>query len=409
MIKYGYMKRVRRFDRKIVIGVTVLIIVLLTVVSAIVFLKLYYKPVAKLVNVSVKIEPSKSPEKPSQPTIHMVAMGDMLAHDTIIANAKTDAGYDFKKYFTNIRPTYDKADVVFCNQEGLSAGEQFGISGYPSFNAPMQFSSDLQSGAGCNVINLANNHMGDKGTNAINATIDNWANLKPLAISGANKSADDQNKVSYATVNGIKIGFVSFMDFNNNKSIPSYAVDNYHDTALVNRLVTEARANSDVVIVSMHWGIEDSNTISVDQQNQVNLLSSLGVDLVIGTGPHVLQKEQIITRPDGGKMVVWYSLGNMLSSQLNIYQLMGGIAQFDIVKTADKKVTINNLAFTPTYMHYEWTAAQANNSDLMARKNAMIYLLDSATEPLSRSLFNTTVAEQKQYVINTIGTEVNIK
>jgi poly-gamma-glutamate synthesis protein (capsule biosynthesis protein) len=402
-------KTIKIHSKKIIIVIIAVILIIAISAGCLWYANYIHKTVIATKKADNSSNNVTVPEIPKQPTIHMVAMGDMLAHDSVIANAKTDSGYDFTKFFTNIKPTYKNADVVFCNQEGLSAGEQFGISGYPSFNAPTQFSADLQSGAGCNVINLANNHMGDKGVNAINATIDNWANLKPLAISGANKGVDDQNKVSFAIVNGIKIGFVSFMDFNNNKSIPAYAVNNYHDSALVSRLVTDARANADVVIVSMHWGVEDSNTVSADQQNQVNLLSSLGVDLIIGTGPHVLQKQQTVTRPDGGKMVVWYSLGNMLSTQLNINQLIGGIAQFDIVKTADKKVLIENLSFTPTYMHYEWTAAEANAGNLLARKNAMIYLLDSAADPLSRSLFNTTVAEQKQYVIDTIGPEVTIK
>ena len=345
----------------------------------------------------------------SDPVIHIAAMGDMLAHDTIIANAKTSDSYDFTKYFTNIKSAYKDANVVFCNQEGLSAGDQYGISGYPSFNAPTKFSADLQSGAGCNVINLANNHMGDKGVNATNTTIDNWAALKPLAVSGANKSVADQEKVSFAEVNGIKIGFVSFADFNNNKSTPDYSINIYHDDALLRRLITQARAGADVVIVSMHWGVEDSSMVSTDQINMANELSLLGVDVIIGTGPHVLQKVQTITRNDGGKTIVWYSLGNMLSSQLNIPELIGGIATFDITKSTDNKITITNLAFTPTYMHYEWTTTQAANNDLLARKNAMIYLLSAAAEPLSRSLFNTTVAEQKQYVVDVLGSEVTVK
>jgi len=251
--------------------------------------------------------------------------------------------------------------------------------------------------------------MGDKGVAATDATIDVWARLNPLVISGANKSADDQNQVKIATANGVRIGFISFADFNNNKSTPAYSVNNYHDEALVRNLVTQARDNADVVIVSMHWGTEDSNTVNSDQRAQVELLSSLGVDVIIGTGPHVLQKVETVSRNDGGKMVVWYSLGNMLSSQLNINELIGGIAQFDITKTGDKKATIYNLSFAPTYMHYEWTASQAASGDLLARKNAMIYLLSDAAEPLSKSLFNTTVAAQKQYVIDTIGPEVSVK
>ncbi len=352
--------------------------------------------------------PTPTAVKTELPVINLAAMGDMLAHDTIIANAKTGSSYDFGKYFSNIRSSYQDSDVVFCNQEGLSAGEQYGISGYPSFNAPTKFASDLQSAAGCNVINLANNHMGDKGVAAIGATIDIWNGLKPLAFSGANKSSADQQKVSYFTKNGIKVGFVSFADFNNNASTPSYSINLYHNESLVRQLVGEARANADVVIVSMHWGVEDSAAISSDQRNAVNLLSSLGTDIVIGTGPHVLQPVETVTRPDGGKMVVWYSLGNMLSSQLKITELIGGIAKMAITRGSDSKITISGLTFTPTYMHYEWTAQQAANGDLLARHNAMIYLLKDAAVPLSKSLFNTTVAEQKQYVINTLGPEVAV-
>lgn len=350
-----------------------------------------------------------TPQVTDQPqTLRISAMGDMLAHDTIIANAKIDNGYDFAHYFTNIKQSYADSDLVFCNQEGLSSGESYGISGYPTFNAPTQFAIDLSS-VGCNVINLANNHMGDKGANAVNATLDVWAGLKPKLIAGANKSADDQKKISLTEVNGLKIAFLAFADFNNNKSIPSYSV-NLYDTALVTELVSEARQTADVVLVSMHWGIEDSTVVSATQKSEVSLLASLGVDVIIGTGPHVLQPVEIVDRPDGGKMTVWYSLGNMLSSQLKVIELIGGIASFDITKDENNKIIVDNLAFVPTYMHYEWTKTEEANSDLLARKNVNIYLLSEAAEPLSRSLLNTTVDEQKAYFVKTIANnQVSIK
>lgn len=352
---------------------------------------------------------SEITEKSKQSIIHFAAMGDMMTHDTIIANAKSGDNYDFSKFFANIRSSYQDSDVVFCNQEGLSSGETYGISGYPSFNAPTKFAKDLQSGAGCNLINLANNHMGDKGVDAVNDTVNLWQGLKPLGFSGANLDGDMQNQVSYFGLNGIKVGFVAFTDFNNNQDTPTYAVNNYHDETLVRKLVTDARANADLVVVSMHWGVEDSNIVSVDQQSEVALLSSLGTDVIIGTGPHVLQKIQTIDREDGGKTITFYSLGNMLSSQLLAKELIGGVAKFDITKSDSDKIVISNLTFVPTYMHYEWTTAQEANGDLLARKNAMIYLLKESAEPLSKSLLNTTVDEQKQYVMNTLGSDITVQ
>ncbi len=348
-------------------------------------------------------------EKPEQNIIHFAAMGDMMAHDTIIANAKSEDGYDFAKFFANIRPSYQDSDVVFCDQEGLSSGEAYGISGYPSFNAPTKFAKDLQSGAGCNLIKLANNHMGDKGADAINETISLWQGLKPLGFSGANSDINMQNRVSYFEKNSIKVGFVAFADFNNNQDTPSFAVNNYHDETLVRKLVSDARANADLVIVSMHWGVEDSNIVSADQQMQVDLLSSLGADVIIGTGPHVLQRVQAAKKDDGSKTIIFYSLGNMLSSQFQTKELVGGIAKFDITKTDDNIIVISNLAFVPTYMHYEWTTIQEANGDLLARKNAMIYLLKDSAVPLSKSLLNTTVDEQKQYVVDILGTDITIQ
>lgn len=342
-------------------------------------------------------------------TVHFAALGDMIAHDTINFNAKTESGYDYVKFFQNIRPAYDDADIIFCNQEGLSSGLDFGISGYPTFNAPTEFASGLSSGGGCNLINLANNHIGDKGTGAIARTLDVWSELPKYAVAGANKTENDQKQVKYFTIKDIKFSFLAFADFNNNSYLPGYAVNIYHNEELFDSLLAEARQNSDFVIVSMHWGTEDSQDLNNDQKSTVNKLANLGVDLVIGTGPHVLQKAEMINRVDGGNMLVWYSLGNMLSSQLNINQLTGGIAELDIEKTSDNKILVTNIQFTPTYMHYEWTNEEKNNYDLLARKNAMIYLMNDASGPLSRSLFNTNIAERLQYVRQTIGDEVAIQ
>lgn len=347
---------------------------------------------------------------PSETRIRVAAMGDMLAHDTIVANAKTANGYDFGKYFANIRSLYTDTDIVFCNQEGLSSGATYGITGYPAFNAPTEFASGLQSGAGCNLINLANNHMGDKGAAATNATVAEWESLQPLAYAGANRSEAEQNTVRYFTVKDIKFSFLAFADFNNNRATPAYNVNNYHDTALVNRLVQEARQKSDIVLVSMHWGTEDSAVPNSDQAQQVQQLAALGVDMVIGTGPHVLQPVAKVERPDGKQMTVWYSLGNMLSSQLNAPQLFSGIAHFNVVKNNESgQSTIDSLSFIPTYMHYEWTAAEQAQGNLLARTNVMIYPLSSAAEPLSKTRLNTTVEAQQAYIRSVLGPLVTVR
>ncbi len=350
--------------------------------------------------------------KQAQPTdtshrVQISAMGDMIAHDTITSNAKTTDGYDYTKYFQKIRPLYSASDVVFCNQESLSSGESFGISGYPAFNAPVKYAADLQT-AGCNVINLANNHMGDKGEAAVSATVAEWEKLKPLAAAGANRTANEQQAVRYFEKNGIKFAFLAFMDFSNNKAISAEAVNNYHDTALLEKLTREARANADVVLVSMHWGTEDESAVNDDQRAQVARLAEYGADIVIGTGPHVLQAYEQVARPDGGTMAVWYSIGNMLSSQLKLEELTGGVAQMSVRKDGSKLI-VEKPVFHPTFMSYEWTASEQTAGATDARKNPMIYPLEHAGDALKNMRMNATPESIRQQVQQTLGDSVLVK
>lgn len=343
----------------------------------------------------------------AEPVVHMSAMGDMIAHDTITANAKTGSGYDYTRYFQKIRPLYKSSDIVFCNQESLSAGEAYGISGYPAFNAPVTYATDLQK-VGCNVINLANNHMADKGQKPLDVTVAQWEKLKPLAYAGANRSEQEQQAVRYFEKNGIKFAFLAFADFSNNKDVTSYGLNIYHDEALVKTLTEQARKNADVVLVSMHWGDEDSHEVNQDQQAQVKKLANYGADVVIGTGPHVLQKAEYVTRPDGHKMLVWYSIGNMLSSQLTLDELTGGVAQWTVRKGKDQ-VVIEKPVFRPTYMSYEWSATEQAAGDTNARKNPMIYPLKDADSILQTMRMKTTAKEVKDSVQQTLGPDVVVR
>ncbi|MDR2336695.1 MAG: CapA family protein [Candidatus Nomurabacteria bacterium] len=350
---------------------------------------------------------STQPESPAETRLKMVALGDMLPHESVVNNAKIGDQYDFKKYFENIRPHYQDADVVFCNQEALSAGEQFGLSYYPSFNAPQTFTDGLFFGAGCNVISLANNHMGDKTTNAINATLDKWDELNPLAVAGANRNVDEQKVVKYFDVKGIKFAFLAFADYNNKKSTPSYAVNLYHDEDLFDAVLKEARANAEVVVVSMHWGNEDTDVLTNDQKKQAQKLANANIDVVIGTGPHVLQKTEWLKRADGKDMLIWYSIGNMLSSQLQENELTSCVAGFEIVKTKDV-VQIEKPTCLPTFMSYAWTKTEKQNEDLLKRHDLRLKLLKDSEVEIKAMYFDDDVKSRFLYIKNTLGEAVEV-
>ncbi len=337
--------------------------------------------------------------------VKFAAMGDMLAHDSVVAQAKKGDSYDFTSYFQNIRPLYNDADVVFCNPETPSGGSVLGVSGYPTFNAPTEFARDLSGAAGCSLINLATNHMFDKGQAGIDETRATWSALKPLAVSGANSNTEQQNAVSYFEKNGVKIAFVAFADFSNRKDVPAASLNLYHDKALVSRLLTEARANADAVIVSAHWGTEDSTVVNADQTAAAELFASLGADVVIGTGPHVLQKVSYITAADGRRTLVWYSLGNMLSSQLQINELTGGIARFTIRKQ-QSKVAVDTIRFDATFMSYDWSASDRAMERLSSRTNLRLDPLLHAKDRISTMFPDASLDERRAFIEQTLGNEI---
>jgi poly-gamma-glutamate capsule biosynthesis protein CapA/YwtB (metallophosphatase superfamily) len=329
----------------------------------------------------------------------LVAVGDNIPHETVNNAAKTSNGYNYAQFFEPVEKYIKKGDVRFCNSESAVAGEEFGISGYPTFNAPSAFARDLSS-VGCNVINLANNHVGDKGAEGISKTREVWESEQPLALSGANRNLSEQNQVSYAQKNGLKIAFVAFSELSNNTTLPSFSV-NMFDEDLVSKLLAEARSKADVVIVSAHWGTEDSSSVNETQKTWAKKLADQGADVVIGTGPHVLQPVEFIPT-ERGKTLVWYSLGNFLSSQLDINQLIGGIASVKISKK-NGHISFDEIKFLPTYMHYEWSTQEKASQDLLKRKNLKLYPLDSASDALSRSLHNTSADQELSKVKSIIN------
>lgn len=341
-----------------------------------------------------------APAQPEQPepagTIRFVATGDMIAHDSVNQNArKADGSYDYLPLMAKMKPFFDKADVSFCNQSTPAGGAEFGISGYPTFNAPVEFARGIEA-VGCNVINLGTNHTNDKGQPLIDATVKAWENRENiLAVAGANRSASEQNQNRFFTVKGMKFAFLSYTTYSNNTNLTPHGV-NMYSQELAAKQMKEARAENDFVIVSMRWGTEYSPEVNAEQDKIAQELANLGADVIIGHGPHVLEPVKRLEGRDGRETLVWYSLGNFLNTQLEIESLIGGFAVMDI-DLATKKVS--KIGFLPVYSHYEWTAAEKRANNLLARRSLQMLPLDEASQELFNKAQNpTTVAAQTERV-----------
>lgn len=337
--------------------------------------------------------------------VRVIATGDMIPHDAInIAAKQSDGSYEYSNMFGDMKTLFDNADVRFCNQATLAGGEKFGVSGYPKFNAPTEFSRDMAE-LGCNVVNTGSNHTNDFNQEVISASVNAWKGIpNVLAVTGANANADDKQKVRYFEKDGVKFAFVSYTTYSNEPSPNDYSVTMY-SKALAEKQLTEARTKADIVIVSMRWGTEYSPNVNAQQKQWANEVANLGADIVLGHGPHVLEPADVITLDDGRKSYVWYSLGNFFNAQLDPETLFNGIAVMDVDVTSKK---ITSVSYLPIYMHYEWNAADKAAGKLLTRKGFSMYTFEDGQAALEKSQNNTTFEEQKQRISETLNTLTQI-
>ncbi len=341
----------------------------LTLVIAFAFLSSWNEPQKKtesknfnaidIVPVTVLGE-AKESDKPPFNKISFIAVGDNIVHSTVLAdavdNAKgTDEEYDFKPSFDNVKDIIACADLAYINQESPFAGKERTYTGYPMFNSPDKVGVDLMD-LGFDIVNLANNHMLDRYAAGYQRTIDFWKEQENVTYIGGYENEEDYNNIRVIEKNGISIALLSYtygtngvnLDKGSEMIIP---LCDENGTSEIDRQTKKARDLADIVMVSIHWGYEDWFQPSDLQKKQMQVMVNNGVDVIIGTHPHVLQPMEWKERPDGGKTLVMYSLGNFLSGMLYVRNMVGGIAGFDIVKAGDDAF-ITQPYFIPTVCHY---------------------------------------------------------
>lgn len=285
--------------------------------------------------------------------VTIAAVGDNLIHNTLIAaGEQEDSSLDYTSLYANIKPDIEKADIAVIDQETVLGGSSFEYTGYPVFNSPWEV-GDAAIDAGFDIFACANNHIMDKGWAGIEKEIEYFSDKKVVQL-GVNADERAYNQITYYEKNGITFSLLNYTYGTNGIPLPEdkpWCV-NLLDKEKVTADIKEARANSDVVIVFPHWGTENSHDISDYQREYVKLFSDLGVDIVIGCHPHVLQPVEWVTNDSTGKkMLVYYSLGNFISHQIELDQLCGGIAQITVEKHGDE-IEISSAKLVPIVCHY---------------------------------------------------------
>ncbi|MFR6065481.1 MAG: CapA family protein [Eubacterium sp.] len=310
--------------------------------------------------------------------VSLVAVGDNLIHNTLIsAGEQEDGTLDYTSFYANIKNDISSADVAVINQETILGGSTFEYTGYPTFNSPWEIGTAAID-AGFDIFTCATNHSLDKGYSGIEQECKFFSEHPEVVHVGTNTSQEEYNSILYYEKNGIKFAIINYTYGTNGIPIPEgreWCV-NMMDKDKITTDVKAARENADVVIVFPHWGTENSTEVSDYQREYVSLFSELGVDIVIGTHPHVLQPVEWVTNETTGKkMLVYYSLGNFISHQTSLKQLCGGMAQIQIEKKGDE-VSITSAKLTPVVCWYKSTNGKYAFS---------VYKLSDYTEELGTS------------------------
>ena len=342
---------------------------------------------------------NNSEETPTDTTFTLTAIGDIMCHNTQYIDAYNDetGEYDFSYVFDDISLYTKTADICVGNLETTFAGEDVGYSSYPTFNTPDSLAYELKD-IGVDVLSTAGNHALDKGFNGLSRTIDvlNDADISHL---GTYKSKEEQDKTLIKYVKGIKIAFVNFTYGTNGIPIPSdkpYCVNLIDENLMKEQIDRAKEEEPDIIIACMHWGTEYKTTPSSTQEQLADFLFKNGVDIILGTHPHVLEpmEKRTVTLDDGSTKdgFVIYSLGNFIADQNAEYTRDSIILNIDITKHTDGKITIDNYEYVPIYMYKDTSKKKQKMKLLDINKNIYNYenYLD---DTISESLYNTLKSE----------------
>lgn len=299
-------------------------------------------------------EPTPEPKEPEEKRMSIVMVGDALIHGAIYMDASVNKTYTakdtykFGKMFKYIKPMIAKYDLRYYNQESIIGGGT--PQHYPRLNSPDAIGLDLLD-VGFNLVSLANNHSFDQGESGLKHSLKFWKKQANRAhTAGSYASAKERDTIPVYEQNGIKYAFLSYTIPTNGLSAPAgkeYYV-NVYDRKTVKQDVINARKNgAEVVMVAMHWGVEYTHVPNQEQKTEAKYLSKLGVNLVIGAHPHVIQPIEYV-----GNTLVIYSLGNFIAAQkvLGEEKQVGLMVGTNIV-VKDGKVSFEKTGFQLTYTY----------------------------------------------------------
>lgn len=329
-----------------------------------------------------------SPQKDSLYKLKLCFVGDIMGHDNQLRAAagklsnmksKVASDFDYTTCFQYVQPILKEADLAIGNLE-LTLNGKGRYTGYPMFRSPDVLAKYLKE-AGFDLLNTCNNHSNDGLAYGVTHTIEVLDSLDLLHTGTFKDSADKAANYPLIVERVIdsvpfKLAFLSYTYATNGvRTRPPTMVNRLEQNQMYMDLVQAKAANPDMIIALLHWGKEYRLEASEEQKAYTQFLWENGVDLVIGSHPHVIQPIEVdsikgAAGEEPQKTLVAYSLGNFISNQYRKNTDMGLILEVELIKnTRQQTCYIGNHQHTLAwrYIHgryqsnyeegFDWTYA----------------------------------------------------
>ena len=328
--------------------------------------------------VSVPSEPDKPEPITKVSTATVAATGDLLMHEPIITHSKFDDGYNFDLIYTYLKDYASKVDYSVANLETTLRGIEDGYeySGYPQFNCPDEI-VDATKNAGFDMLLTANNHSYDTRYKGMIRTLE-VIDEKGLDRLGIIKE-ETEKKYTVKEINGIKIGMICYtyetdtdpdeialngiaLNEDAEKRVNAFSygeLDTFYET-IEGQFKAMKEDGAEALVLFIHWGDEYQTKQNKKQSAIAQKLCDLGVDVIVGGHPHVVQPIDLLTSEadPNHKTVCLYSMGNAVSNQrrerMNLktgHTEDGVLFQFTFAKYSDGTVVLEDADILPTWVN----------------------------------------------------------
>ena len=283
--------------------------------------------------------------------ISLLFIGDIMGHDDQIISARDTVtqAYNYDKVFSYIKPAISEADIAFANFEVTLSGRPY--SGYPSFSSPDALAVACAN-AGIDYLVTANNHAADRDYKGIIRTINKLDSIG-IPHTGTFLNGADREILTplMITKGGVSIALLNYTYGINAANVPEPVIVNILDKDLITKDVSKAKEKkTDLIVLFLHWGIEYDTVPSEYQTDLVEYFFSIGVDFVIGSHPHVIQKMVWSKNKDTVKdKIAIYSLGNFVSNQRKPKTDGGSMVRIELVKSGNS-ISVSDVKYYLTWV-----------------------------------------------------------